>query len=94
MNPIEHIHVLCDDLEQRINRKGVSSLQQLEEELQIAWDDTSLETCQKLVESFPNRCRNVIKSKGWTNKVLTICLKNDFSINLIIFLSRLTQHIL
>ena len=65
MNTIEHI---WDDLEQRINRKGVSSLQQLKEELQIAWDDTSLDTYQKLVESFPNRCRSVIKAKGRPTK--------------------------
>jgi len=60
MNPIEHI---WDDLERRINRKGVSSLQKLKEELQIAWNRTSLDTCQKLVRSFPERCRSVIKAK-------------------------------
>jgi len=77
MNPIEHI---WDDLEQRINRKRVSSLQQLKEELQIAWDDTSLETYQKLVESFQNMCRSVIKvDQQNTNYLFKKCFFNKFT---------------
>lgn len=43
------------------------NLGELWERIEEHWNATPAETCQKLIDSMPNRCAAVIKAKGlWT----------------------------
>lgn len=61
MNPIEH---LWDELGRRLEKHSISSKAQLKEILQTEWDKIGGEVTKKIVDSMPNRIKEVIKRKG------------------------------
>ena len=67
MNPIEHLWV---HVKRRLQKHSnpPSSLHQLWERVADEWNQISDKTCQKLIESMPNRCQAVIKAKGGHTK--------------------------
>ncbi|KAJ8475368.1 hypothetical protein ONZ51_g6604 [Trametes cubensis] len=67
LNPIEH---LWGVLKRKLATypKPPTSMQELWERVQVEWEAISVEECQKLVESMPNRIAAVLKAKGGYTK--------------------------
>ena len=66
LNPIEH---LWADLKRRLRKFSIppKNKDEIWERIESLWEETPIETCQKLINSMPNRCAAVIKAKGlWT----------------------------
>lgn len=64
LNPIENLWQIVD---QKIRDKNYSNLDELFEALNSVWQNIPQETITRLIESMPNRCRDVLKAKGhWT----------------------------
>ena len=67
LNPIEHLWgVLKRNLV--TYPKPPMLMQKLWEQVQVEWEAISVEECQKLVESMPNRIAAVLKAKGGYTK--------------------------
>lgn len=65
LNPIEN---LWKDLKSRISNKKTSNKNALWEEIQKEWYATPVETCRKLIDSMPRRCKAVLKNNGYHTK--------------------------
>ena len=61
LNPIEHV---WDYLQQKLNEHHISNKQELRKHFIEEWGKIDRKFCSKLVESVPNRLREVIKCKG------------------------------
>ena len=63
LNPIKHI---WNDVDRRLRalKIEIRGKEMLWEEVSKIWNETSLETCIKLIESMPERIADVIKAKG------------------------------
>lgn len=61
LNVIEH---LWDEIDRRIDRREVNTIQQLKTKIQQAWSQITAEDCLKLVKSMSKRLAAVIKAKG------------------------------
>ena len=63
LNPIEHLwHYLKRQLTKYTNPP--TSIHELWERVEKEWEAMSVEECQKLIESMPNRVQAVLKAKG------------------------------
>lgn len=65
LNPIEH---LWDILDRRVREHHISSQNQLKNVLREEWGKITEEVTRNLVQSMPNRLRDVIKQKGYQTK--------------------------
>lgn len=65
LNPIEN---LWNDVDKIIKEKKIKNLIELYEYTQEAWSSISKERCQRLIESMPRRCAEVIKNRGFSTK--------------------------
>ena len=66
LNPIEHIWAL---LKRRLNsyETAPKGMNELWERVQECWANISVEDCRKVIDTMPERCEAVRKSKGlWT----------------------------
>jgi DDE superfamily endonuclease len=61
LNPIEHV---WGWMKARIYRQGVTTLQQLKDAVQAAWDAVPETMCSDLMHSMPRRLQRVIAKKG------------------------------
>jgi len=63
LNPIEH---LWNDVDRRLRALNVEfrGKEALWEYVSQVWNDTTVETCTKLINSMPERINDVIKAKG------------------------------
>ena len=63
LNPIEH---LWNDVDRRLRALNVTirGKDALWEHISQIWNETALETCTKLIESMPERVKDVINAKG------------------------------
>jgi hypothetical protein len=63
LNPIEH---LWNDVDRRLRALNVEfrGKEALWEYVSQIWNDTTVETCTKLINSMPERINDVIKAKG------------------------------
>lgn len=66
LNPIEHLWFIVDR-KVRENHKPMN-MNELWENIQEEWSKIPLTTCQKLVDSMPKRCQEVIRAKGHSTK--------------------------
>lgn len=65
MNVIEHLwHIL----EQKIRKHNISNRDDLKEALIKEWNQISVETCKKLVDSMPKRIETLKNAKGGPTK--------------------------
>lgn len=65
LNPIEN---LWSCMKNQLREKDTSSLAKLKAAVQSIWDNLSNDLLRKLVDSWPNRLKEVIKRKGNTTK--------------------------
>lgn len=65
LNPIEN---LWEIVKRKVYTEKSKNKQQLWERIQAVWYAIPVRTCQKLVESMPNRVREVMRNKGYTTK--------------------------
>lgn len=65
LNPIEH---LWEVLGRQIRSEKLKNLDDLMQKLQLEWSNISSECIKNLVNSLPERCKAVIKSKGFATK--------------------------
>lgn len=65
MNPIEH---LWDELGRRLANRNITSKSQLKELIMQEWENIGQETTKKLVQSMPNRLKEVLKRKGLSTR--------------------------
>lgn len=64
LNPIEN---LWNHVKKEIaKRDKPSNKENLWEIVQEVWNSIPIEVCQKLVDSMPNRCEEIIRNKGYT----------------------------
>ena len=62
LNPIEH---LWSEAKRRLyKQQKATSQEDLWQKLQYIWNNIEPETCLKLIDSMPERIRDVIKAKG------------------------------
>ncbi|GFW80433.1 transposable element Tcb1 transposase [Trichonephila clavipes] len=61
LNPIEHV---WDYLYQKLYEHQISNKQYLRKYLVEEWTKIDRSFCKKLIQSIPNRLREVLKSKG------------------------------
>jgi transposase len=61
LNPIENLWQI---LESKVRPRMSSSLVGLKEALMDEWKKISKETCQKLIQSLPKRCKACTKARG------------------------------
>jgi hypothetical protein len=63
LNPIEH---LWNDVDRRLRASNIEirGKDALWNHVSQIWNETTLETCTKLIESMPERINDVIKAKG------------------------------
>ncbi|GFT37260.1 transposable element Tcb1 transposase [Trichonephila clavipes] len=61
LNPIEHV---LDYLQQKLYEQQISKKQDLRKYLVEKWTKVDRLFCEKLIQSMPNRLREVIKSMG------------------------------
>lgn len=61
LNPIEMLWSIID---KRLASRPMYSKASLVERLQEEWNNTSQDSCVKLVESMPERIRNCLKAEG------------------------------
>jgi transposase len=63
LNPIEH---LWNEVDRRLRKLPVkvTKKDQLWEQIQDVWNDINLEVCTKLIESMPQRIKDVMKARG------------------------------
>ena len=65
LNPIENLWAIVKrDLKDK-NPRNNDELFQL---VQQSWENISLQTCQRLIQSLPKRLANVVKNKGYPTK--------------------------
>ena len=62
LNPIEN---LWGEINRKLRKRTFQSEEQLFDSLKQEWVNLSNDYLKKLVESMPNRCRKVIKSRGY-----------------------------
>ena len=62
LNPIEH---LCGFLKRKLSEHEhpPSGIHELWERIQVKWEETAVEECQKLIESMPRRVQAALKAK-------------------------------
>lgn len=65
MNPIENIWSI---MKHKVRQSNPETIQQLERQIQIAWEDISNDVIQNLIDSMSNRCAAVIKANGGHTK--------------------------
>jgi transposase len=65
MNPIE---TLWDLMENKMKERRPSNLEELWELLQATWSSFTVEELNNLAHTFTDRCRDVIKCKGFPTK--------------------------
>lgn len=65
LNPIEN---LWNDIGVALQDKNTSNFNEFWEEIQKAWNATTIERCQRLINSMTKRCAEVIKNKGYPTK--------------------------
>ena len=63
LNPIEH---MWNEVERRLRKlnEPINSKEALWEKISSTWNDIDIETCTKLIQTMPERIRDVIKQKG------------------------------
>lgn len=61
LNVIEH---LWDEIDRRIDRTGVNTIEQLKVQIVKTWESIDPSITKKLVESMPRRLAAVVKAKG------------------------------
>lgn len=65
LNPIENLWSIVKKSVANYKPKNLNELYSI---IQTAWNNIPVEKCQKLVDSMPKRCAEVIKNNGfWTN---------------------------
>jgi hypothetical protein len=61
MSPIENLfHIL----KEKLREKDIGTKKELEREIEVTWNSIPVQTCQNLIESMPNRLKNLDKAKG------------------------------
>lgn len=65
LNPIEN---LWNDLKTSVHKRSPSNLTELEQFCKEEWSNIATSRCAKLVETYPNRLKAVIKAKGGSTK--------------------------
>ena len=65
LNPIEN---LWNDLKTAVHKWSPSNLTELEQFCKEEWSNIATSRCAKLVETYPNRLKAVIKAKGGSTK--------------------------
>lgn len=65
LNPIEN---LWEELKRRVKTQNYSNKNVLFETLKNEWDKIPISRLQKLIDSMPERCKAVIKAKGYATK--------------------------
>lgn len=66
LNPIENLWEIVD---KRINREGISGdKEKLFEAVKDAWNSIPNNIIENLITSMPNRCKAVLKNKGYATK--------------------------
>ena len=65
LNPIEN---LWGEVKRALNKKKSTNASELFKNIEDAWKNIPLKTCQDLVASLPRRCRAVINNKGFPTK--------------------------
>lgn len=65
LNPIEH---LWADLKRRIEKYKCTTVEKLKRVIEYEWNATDPDLCEKLVNSMADRCKAVIKNKGYKTK--------------------------
>ena len=61
LNVIEH---LWDEIDRRIDRTGVNTIEQLKVQIVKTWESIDPSITKKLVELMPRRLAAVVKAKG------------------------------
>jgi transposase len=61
LNPIEHV---WNDVARRIESEQASTMEQLQDCVEAAWEATSVELLRTLVHSMPRRCQAVVDAQG------------------------------
>ena len=65
LNPVEQIWGVLED---KLDRSKVHSKETLWNEFQKTWNNTSVETLRKYIDTMPRRCAAVIAAKGGHTK--------------------------
>lgn len=65
LNPIENLWEIVNS---RINREECNSTNALFYQVKKAWDSINMDTIDKLINSMPNRLKEVIKNNGYSTK--------------------------
>ena len=65
LNPIENLWEIVNG---RINRGECNSINALFDHVKKAWDSINIDTIDKLINSMPNRLKEVIKNNGYATK--------------------------
>ena len=65
LNPIEH---LWDEVERRMKNTSPRNVTELKEFLMKIWKSVESQVCKKLVDSVPNRLREVLRMKGYPTR--------------------------
>ena len=63
MNPIENLWNQVDIILRKLPGP-LSNSNELWEKLQIAWNSVDIDFCERLIESMPERIKEVIQAKG------------------------------
>jgi transposase len=65
LNPIENLWAI---ISLRLTRKNLKSKKELKEEIRKIWSSIELSELRRLVDSIPNRLREVVEKKGFHTK--------------------------
>lgn len=65
LNPIENLWAI---LKRRIERVQCKTWEELQDRTADIWEEISVELCEILVRSMPERCQAVIDANGWHTK--------------------------